>query len=232
MNSIIEAVKANLDLSLNIPLKQAFYEALRKTIILGQIPAGSRINEKEFSTALNISRTPIRHAISVLIEEKLVEHIPKKGIIARGISVKDAVEIFDIRKALDTLATTKAMYKMTEADFDEMKALLTYCESMINDDNNLDKIIANFNQFNNLIYEKSQMLRLREIVTELQTYLVYFREISISSLERRTRALEEHWIIYRGMKNQDVDQVTLITHEHLNRSLEFILKEMEDATHG
>src|SRR3712207_6221944 len=125
MNPIIEAVKANLDLSKNIPLKQAFYEALRKTIILSQIPAGSRINEKEFSTELNISRTPIRHAISLLIEEKLVEHTPKKGIVAKGISAKDAVEIFDIRKALDTLATTKAMYKMTEADFEEMRAVLT-----------------------------------------------------------------------------------------------------------
>lgn len=232
MNPIIEAVKANLDLSKNVPLKQAFYEALRKTIILSQIPAGSRINEKEFSTELNISRTPIRHAIQVLIEEKLVEHIPKKGIIVRGISAKDAVEIFDIRKALDTLATTKAMYKMTEADFEEMRAVLTECEGMISDDKNIDKILANFNQFNNLIYEKSQMLRLREIVTELQTYLVYFREISISSLERRTKALEEHWIIYRGMKNQDIEQVTLITHEHLNRSLDFILKEMEAFAHA
>ncbi|MFC5631305.1 MULTISPECIES: GntR family transcriptional regulator [Streptococcus] len=232
MNPIIEAVKANLDLSKNIPLKQAFYEALRKTIILSQIPAGSRINEKEFSTELNISRTPIRHAISLLIEEKLVEHTPKKGIVAKGIGAKDAVEIFDIRKALDTLATTKAMYKMTEADFEEMRAVLTECEGMISDDKNIDKILANFNQFNNLIYEKSQMLRLREIVTELQTYLVYFREISISSLERRTKALEEHWIIYRGMKNQDIEQVTLITHEHLNRSLDFILKEMEAISHA
>lgn len=232
MNPIIEAVKVNLDLSKNIPLKQAFYEALRKTIILSQIPAGSRINEKEFSTELNISRTPIRHAIGLLIEEKLVEHIPKKGIVAKGISTKDAVEIFDIRKALDTLATTKAMYKMTEADFEEMRAVLTECEGMISDDKNIDKILANFNQFNNLIYEKSQMLRLREIVTELQTYLVYFREISISSLERRTKAIEEHWIIYRGMKNQDIEQVTLITHEHLNRSLDFILKEMEALSHA
>lgn len=232
MNPVIEAVKANLDLSQNIPLKQAFYEALRKTIILSQIPAGSRINEKEFSTELNISRTPIRHAISVLIDEKLVVHTPKKGIIVRGISTKDAVEIFDIRKALDTLATTKAMYKMTEEDFEEMEALLLDCESFIQDDADSHKVFTNFNHFNNLIYEKSQMLRLREIVTDLQTYLVYFREISVSSYERRAKALEEHRLIYRGMKNRDEAQIALITHEHLDRSLQFILKEMETVSHG
>lgn len=230
MTQMIEAIKKNLDLSQNIPLKIAFYEALKKTIIMSEIPAGSRINEKKLSTALNISRTPIRYALKVLEEEKLVEHLPKKGIVVRGICLKDAIEIFDLRKALDTLASIKASHLMTESDFEEMKQILTDCETFI-DDGDTDQILDNFNQFNELIYQKSQMLRLREIVTELQTYLRYFREISISSLERRKQALAEHWIIYRGMKNKDTEQIILITHEHLNSSLDFIMQEMERMKH-
>lgn len=79
--------------------------------------AGSRINEKEFSDTLNISRTPIRYAMTQLVAEKLVEHVPKIGIVVKGISIKDAYEIYDIRKSLDTLATIKAMDLMTEEDF-------------------------------------------------------------------------------------------------------------------
>ena len=226
MRSIIQAVKRNLDLSQNIPLKIALYEAFRKTIILGDIPAGSRINEKEFSEQLNISRTPIRYALGELTKEHLVEHIPKIGVIVRGISIKDAHEIFEIRKSLDTLAAINAMNHMTEADFEEMRQLLVTCEEL-NQHNQVDDVLANFTQFNQFIYEKSQMLRLKEIVTKLSTYLMYFRDISIRSSERRDQALAEHWIIYRGMKNRDIDQITLITHEHLNRSLNFILAEME-----
>lgn len=230
MSKIIEAVRKNLDLSKNIPLKIAFYEALKKTIVMSEIPAGTRINEKELSTALNISRTPIRYALSILQEEKLVEHQPQKGIIVRGISLKDAIEIFDIRIALDTLASTKAMYLMTDDDFAEMEKILTDCEGFI-EDGDVEQILQNFNDFNELIYQKSQMLRLREIVTELQTYLRYFREISIGSVKRRKRALAEHWIIYRGMRNKDVEQITLITHEHLNASLSFIKQKMERMEH-
>ncbi len=58
-----------------------------------------RINEKEFSTALNISRTPILSS-NRIDQGTLVEHIPKIGIV-KGISIKDALEIYDIR-ALDT----------------------------------------------------------------------------------------------------------------------------------
>ena len=154
--SVITAVKNNLDLSQNVPLKVAFYEALRKTIILSEIPAGCRINEKELASALNINRTPIRYALGVLEEEILVEHIPKRGIVVRGISLKDAIEIFDIRKALDTLAATKAMYLMTDKDFSDMKKILTDCEDFI-EDGDIETILDNFNQFNDLIYRKSQI---------------------------------------------------------------------------
>lgn len=226
MKQIVQVIKNNLDLSKNIPLKLSLYEAFKKTIILREIPAGTRINEKEFAMELNISRTPIRYALGELLKEQLVEHVPKKGIIIRGINKKDAIEIFEIRKSLDTLAAIKAMNLMSKKDYEEMEQLLHLSETY-SQQGDIQNVQKTFSQFNELIYNKSQMLRLKEIVTELQTYLVYFREISLASEKRRDKAIEEHWLIYRGMKNKDNNQITLITHEHLDRSLQFILQEME-----
>lgn len=124
MNQVVPAVKRNLDLSENRPIKEAVYEALRKTILLGEIPSGERINEKNLSENLNISRTPIRYALERLDEEDLVERKTGIGVIVRGISINDAYEIFDIRKELDALATRKAMRLMTPAQFKQMRALL------------------------------------------------------------------------------------------------------------
>ena len=226
MNPTVEAVKRILDLTSSNPLKICTYEAFKKTIILGDIPAGERINEKEFSEQLNISRTPIRFALQELVKEQLVEHIPMVGIVVKGISMKDAYEIYDIRKSLDTLATIKAMELMTPEDFDELEALLLEGEQY-NKNNQVDDLLQNFSDFNSFIYTKSQMLRLKKIVTDLHAYLIYFRDIAIRASERRSIALEEHWLIFRGMKTKNIDQITLLTHEHLNRSLQFILKEME-----
>ena len=226
MNPIIDAVNKNLDLTKNKPLKDLIYEAFKKTIILGDIPAGSRINEKEFSDTLNISRTPIRYAMTQLVAEKLVEHVPKIGIVVKGISIKDAYEIYDIRKSLDTLATIKAMALMSEEDFQEMRCLLEHAEQL-NREDDVDGVLKNFSDFNAFIYEKSQMLRLKSIVLDLQAYLVYFRDIAIRSSRRRDAALAEHWLIYRGMRTNDTEQITLLTHEHLDHSLQFILAEME-----
>ncbi|MFQ7234361.1 MAG: GntR family transcriptional regulator [Enterococcus hulanensis] len=226
MKTIVEHVRKNLDFTQNKPLKLLIYEAFKKTIVLGDIPAGSRINENEFADVLNISRTPIRFAMSLLVEEQLVEHVPRVGIVVKGISTKDAHEIYEIRKSLDTLATIEAMNRMTEEDFNELKKLLEYGDEL-NKEDKVDQVLQNFSDFNAFIYEKSQMFRLKSIVLNLQAYLLYFRDIAIRSSDRRDRALEEHWLIYRGMKTKIEEQIQLLTHEHLDQSLKFILAEME-----
>ena len=226
MNPIIQAVEKNLDFTQNKTLKQMVYDAFRKTIILGDIPAGTRINEKEFSDVLNISRTPIRYALQRLVSENLVEHRPRIGIIVKGISIRDAYEIYDIRKSLDALAAERAMKLMTPQDFAELTALLETGETL-NAANDVDAVLKNFSDFNAFLYEKSQMPRLKAIILELQTYLVYFRDVAVRSTNRREEALAEHWLILRAMENQQTEQLQQLMHEHLDRSLTFILQEME-----
>ncbi|MGX7031473.1 GntR family transcriptional regulator [Vagococcus zengguangii] len=231
MNELIDVVNRHLDFSESAPLKTIVYHAFRKTIILGQIPAGSRINEKEFSAQLNISRTPIRYALEKLADEGLVVRIKGVGIIVKGISIKDAYEIYDIRKALDVLATITAAKLMTPTDFKNLKALLDETERL-NNENDIPAVLEKFTEFNEFILRKSQMLRLESIVLKLREYLMYFRDISISDKPRRDKALYEHFLIYKGMLNQDEEQIRLIIEEHLDYSLHFIIKEMEGVLYS
>ncbi|UUX33199.1 GntR family transcriptional regulator [Fundicoccus culcitae] len=202
------------------------YQAFKRTIILGEIPAGERINESIFSEELNISRTPIRFALNQLLKEQLVEHVPGVGMIVRGISIKDAYEIFQIRKALDTLAFTSAMNLMTDAEFEEIESHLQN-GNQISHISNVNDLIANFSDFNAYIYAKSQMRRLPKIIDEISAYLVYFREISIRDEIRSKEALEEHFLILKGMRKKDAELIKMLIHEHTDHSLKFIISEME-----
>ena len=152
--------------------------------------------------------------------------MPGIGIIVKGINTKDAYEIYAIRKSLDVLATTTAMKQMTPADFEALKSLLKTTEAL-NEADQVEAVLQKFSDFNEFIYNKSQMLRLKSIVLKLQEYLIYFRDIAVRSKERRDKALKEHWLIYRGMLNQDEQQLTLLITEHLDYSLKFIIKEMD-----
>lgn len=208
------------------PLNEIVFDGIRKAIIKGRIPVGEKINEKEYAQRMNISRTPIRDALRRLEKEGLVEYIPRYGVIVKKISIEDAKEIYKIRVALDILATTSAMSLMTEEQFGQMEDLLNKTEET-NKRNDVEKVTGFFSSFNKMIYDFSEMPRLTSIVIKLQEYLVRFRDISMRGEARRRKALDEHWMIYRAMRNRDENQVELITKEHLAYSEKYIIKEME-----
>ncbi|CZQ99933.1 transcription regulator hth gntr [Trichococcus palustris] len=226
MEEYIEDVIRLTDLSQNKPLNQIVFEGLRLAIIKGIIPVGERINEKEYALRMNISRTPIREALRRIEDEGLVEYIPNYGTVVKKVTVADAKEIYDIREALEIMATTNAMNIMATEEFDELEALLAKTEKANNEDD-IDLVIQCFSEFNSLIYHFSRMPRLESIVKKLKDYVARFRDISLADYPRREEALLEHYYILNSMKKKDYEQVALTVREHLRRSERFVVEELE-----
>lgn len=225
MHEYLSKLVQIINLSQNRPLNDMVYEGLRKAIIQGVIPVGERLNEKVLSDYMNISRTPIRNAIKKLTEEDLVEYIPKYGVVVKRVTVSDAEEIYQIRIALETMATIAAMNRMTPENHLEMQALLKKTEED-NEKAEVKKVIQYFTDFNALIYRFSRMQRLENVVSNMLEYVARFRDISLYDDERRGLALKEHGLIYRGMQTKDEELITLIVKEHLNHSKEFVMREI------
>ena len=225
MDEYIKEVIKLADLSQNKPLNEIVFEGLRNAIIKGIIPVGERINESVYAEKMNISRTPVREALRRIQEEGLVEYVPHYGVVVKKITIEDAVEIYQIRKALDILATQNAMKIMTEEQFDEMKALLEKSDAA-DARGDYKEVIELSRQFNDMIYEFCRMPRLDVIVKRLRQYVMRFRDISLTENNRRRKALDEHWLLYQNMRKKNYEQVAIITSEHLDYSEKFILKEM------
>lgn len=217
--SIMLTLCEYLDLSKNAPLKDNLFDAFKKAIILGTVPAGTNINEKQLADALHISRTPIRAALNQLADEQLV------GVIVRGISIRDANELFEIRSVLEALATTKAAHNMSESDFDELRALFEEGQRA-NAADDTEAVIRNANTFNNYVYSHAHSPRLRDIINTLQVYTKYFRNVSLSPDARRNIALEEHWSIYLAMRFGPDKKIEQAVRAHLKNSHQFVISEM------
>lgn len=226
MEDYISEVIKLADLSQNKPLNEIVFEGLRDAIIKGIIPVGERINETVYADKMNISRTPIREALRRIQEEGLVEYVPHYGVVVKKITLDDAKEIYQIRKALDILATLNAAKIMTPEQFDEMRDLLERTDKADNE-GDVKLVVELSKEFNDMIYRFAKMPRLDVIVKKLRQYLVRFRDISLTEDKRRRKALDEHWLLYKYMKKQDKDMLTQITSEHLDFSEKFILMAME-----
>jgi len=96
---------------------------LRDRIVEGALSPGTRLNERELSAALGVSRTPLREAFKVLASEGLVELLPNRGARVALLDEKDALDMFQVMGALESLAGTLACNRIEDAELAEIAAL-------------------------------------------------------------------------------------------------------------
>ena len=84
-----------------VNLKEKAYNYIKEKISLCEIEEGEPLNEKKLIEEIGVSRTPIREAIQLLMQENLVRIVPYRGVYVTEITLKEANSIFQIREALE-----------------------------------------------------------------------------------------------------------------------------------
>jgi DNA-binding GntR family transcriptional regulator len=74
---------------------------IRKMIVAGELPAGSRLNEVHLARDLGVSRTPLREAIARLLREDTLVTVPRIGAFVKPLAVEEFDQVYGIRNLLD-----------------------------------------------------------------------------------------------------------------------------------
>ena len=102
---------------------------LREQILSGDLPAGTRLYEMAIASALDVSRTPAREAMSRLVEEGLLERHRSGGFRVRSFSIDDVRDAIELRGALEGIAARLAAERRPgEEDMRPMRAALERLE--------------------------------------------------------------------------------------------------------
>ncbi|WP_425964355.1 GntR family transcriptional regulator [Rhizobium nepotum] len=99
-------------------------DGLRAAIIAGELEEGSPLRQDEIAERFGTSRIPVREALRQLESEGLVSFQRNKGVIVRGFSIDDVLEMLEIRIALECRALKLAIPDMAVEDFDAAEAIL------------------------------------------------------------------------------------------------------------
>ncbi|MGF0096668.1 GntR family transcriptional regulator [Peptoniphilus sp. SGI.035] len=85
-------------------LSNLVYRDLKEKILKNILLPGDKLIEMEIASNLGVSRTPVREALKKLEEDGLVTSFPRKSFIVSKISVKEAKNLYIVRKSLEPLA--------------------------------------------------------------------------------------------------------------------------------
>ncbi|CAI8201492.1 MAG: putative D-xylose utilization operon transcriptional repressor [Marinobacterium sp. xm-d-530] len=189
-------------------------------IVKGEIPAGAKISEPELAKTYGISRGPLREAIRRLEGLRLVERKPHIGARVVQLSVKELLEIYRVREALEGMACRLAATVMPQEEINQLRTLLDHHQSGIEEQEGQ----AYFQKegdldFHYRIVMASGNSKLQELLAADLYHLVrmYRYQFSLFS-SRPTMALREHHQILDAIEARDEELAELLMRRHISAS--------------
>src|SRR3954468_24250105 len=104
-------------------LHEQVAQRLRQMLVEGRISPGAKLNERELSELLKISRTPLREGIKMLAAEGLVELLPHRGAVAVSLSEADVLNTFEVMAGLEGQSGELAAERITAHELAEIQAM-------------------------------------------------------------------------------------------------------------
>src|SRR3954464_9921262 len=106
---------------------EAVAAELRRLITSGELAPGTHLRQTEIAARFGMSTTPVREAFMILAREGVVRQDAHRGVVVFEPSLEELTETYEIREALEALATELAAKRLTE---DDLEALDTLVEQM------------------------------------------------------------------------------------------------------
>lgn len=212
----------NLDLHNHRPLREIVYEELKRQILMGEITPGTRMMEVELAEKMGVSRTPVREAIRKLEKEGLVAIEPRRGAYASDISIKDMLDVLEVRQDLEGMAARK----VTE---DEKKAFIkantAYMEAVKSGDT--EEIIRCDEVFHKLIGDFSGNKTLNQLLSQVQELALRFRYLYYDDFSRYEKMPMEHEEIEEAILSGDSRKARIVAEEHIDNLKKFVTEKGE-----
>jgi DNA-binding GntR family transcriptional regulator len=100
-------------------------EALREAILRGDYVAGQRLVETDLCERFGATRFTIRTALQTLAAQGLVEVLRNRGARVRTVTIEEAIEITEVRRALEGLCAARAASRASRADKTRLARIVT-----------------------------------------------------------------------------------------------------------
>jgi DNA-binding GntR family transcriptional regulator len=135
---------------------QPVADEIREAIVRGDFVPDQRLVEADLSEQFGAGRSAVRAALATLADEGLVERVRNRGARVRAVSLAEAVEICEVRMALEGLCAAKAAEHVTAGEIAELEAIGERMRAAVGGGD-----VLGYSQLNQLLHR-----RVREISTQ------------------------------------------------------------------
>lgn len=204
------------------PLRDVVFENLREAILEGKLKPGQRLMEVQLAEQLGVSRTPVREAIRKLELEGLVVMLPRKGAYVANMSLKDILDVLEVRASLEGLAASLAAERISEDDINKLKDISEqFKKSTMESD--VDALLKQDVEFHECIFKATNNKKLIQLINSLWEQVYRFRVTYMSDYDSSLNIVEEHRCLLEAIIKGDSELSKKYATEHIEKAEQFMI---------
>jgi len=172
-----------------------------------------RLDERQLTAALGVSRTPIREALSLLEKEGFIRTVPRRGIYIVRKSKREMMEMIEMWAALESMAARLATLRATDADIAALRHLFDEFQNSPPSEHLGEYSDANI-AFHTAVIALGGSQTIIEATRNLLMHVRAIRRATITQSDRAARSITDHLRIIEALEKRDTELAQLLTRQH------------------
>jgi len=200
-------------------LSSAAQQEIERMILDGEIGPGSKLTEAWLSERLGVSRGPIREAFRMLEESGLVRQEKNRGVFVRDIPLEEALEIYDLRAAMDELVGRRLAETITPEQLKTARAIVERMDAAARAGDSDAYHLLNLD-FHDALVGFTGNRKLAGVYRKLVKELALFRRRNLRDQQLLPHSAAEHRGILKAIASGDPEQAGRAMFDHVMESRE------------
>lgn len=207
---------------------KAFFR-LRKEIVEGVIPSGSKLSETELSTKYQVSRAVVREAINRLEACNIVERRANVGARVVSLSPEGLIELYQVRESLEGMAARLAAQHMSAQEITDLNALLNSQSHEVKSAELYYQEAGDLDFHYRIILGSKNSHLISMLVNGLYHLVRMYRVQLGMAGPRVTSAFDEHKHIVQAISNRDPELAEMLMRRHITYSKNNIEAKLQNS---
>jgi DNA-binding GntR family transcriptional regulator len=203
-------------------LPRSIADQLKQLIYAGEFKAGDRLNEAALAVRMGTSRGPIREAIRILAGTGLVTPVLNRGVFVRQVSIKEMLEIYDLRALVFGFAAAHAAENIGADDRRRFEALLDGMDQAAQAGDSGGYYDLNV-QFHTLILGLANNQRAHQLYDSYVKELHLYRRQNFNTPGNMRRSNVEHRKLYEAISKGNGAKAKQYAEEHISAGRQRLL---------
>lgn len=203
-------------------LSNQAYEAIKLAIITCDLAPGQQIPQHQLVEKYNIGTTPIREALMRLVQEGLVEPIPRFGYIVSHVTLSDIHELYELRLILESAAARLAATRATEEQLNEIaeNARFTY---VFGDRDSYHDFLNKNTELHLMIARLSGNKRLVKQISKVHDELIRVFHFGLDMRNNAEEMRDDHITLVEALCARDAEKAAAIVETQIAASQDWML---------